>query len=158
MAYGTQNGVSNNLLDYAELIDAEAISEEMNTDCRTAADGLIDARLAGVITAGGLPMASPPALINSISDDLTTYYLLRRLFTGKDPNDSEWVDKFYVRPLELLEMLIANPQIIESAAGASPAEDKVMSSTPGQDRIFSVSRSSMGEMISDTSEGSMDEW
>lgn len=158
MAYGTINGVGNNLVDYAELIDAEAISETMKEDCRLAADGLIDARLAGVLSATELPLSSPPAIINSISDDLTTYYLLRRLFTGKDPNDSEWVDKFYERPLALLDMVVSSPQIIEAAAGASPAENRVGSSTPGQDRIFSVSRRSGGEMISDGTEGSMDEW
>jgi len=78
-----------------------------------------DRRAAGACRpAGGLPLASPPAIVNCISDDLTTYFILRRLFTGKDPNDSAWVDKFYTRPLDMLEQLVKSPAILDAPAGA----------------------------------------
>jgi hypothetical protein len=154
MAYGTENGVSNNLIDYADLIDASAITEEMVSECRGSADGLIDARIAAVTTA---PLASPPALVNCISDDLTTYFLLRRLFTGKDPNDSQWVDKFYTRPLELLDGLVRTPQIFDAAAGGGGASGPD-STTRNQDRVFSVSRTSGGSPVSSGDDGTMDDW
>ena len=158
MAYGTTNGVSNNLIDYEELIDGDAITEDMVAECRTAADGMIDARLAPVAPAGGLPLASPPAAVNSVSDDLTAYFILRRLFTGKDPNDSQWVDKFYTRPLEMLELIVKSPQILESAAGAVGAASGAASTTLNQDRIFTVSRTSGGSLVSGDDEGGMDDW
>jgi len=158
MSYGTESGVSNNLIDYSELIDQDAIDAEMVSDCREAADGIIDAKLASAVPVGSLPLESPPAVVDSISDDLATYFLLRRLFTGKDPNDSEWVDKFYERPLELLDSLVEDPQIVEEAAGEVPEENNVYSSTPAQDRIFTVGRTSGGQPVSSDDGGSMDEW
>ncbi len=158
MAYGTANGVSNNLIDYEELIDQTAITEDMVSECRQSADGMIDARLAPVAPAGGLPLASPPALVNCISDDLTTYFILRRLFTGKDPNDSAWVDKFYARPLEMLEQLVKSPQILDAPAGAIGAAPGAASTTLNQDRIFTVSRTSGGSPVSGDDEGGMDDW
>ncbi len=153
MAYGTENGVSNNLSDYADLNDAGAISAAMVSECRTSADGIIDAKIASVVSATTLPLASPPAVVDNISDDLTTYFILRRVFTGKDPNDSEWVDKFYERPLELLESLLENPQIIEDAQGDAPLDDNVASTTEEQDRVFSVTRTAAG-----SDSGTMDDW
>jgi hypothetical protein len=158
MAYGTSNGVSNNLIDYEELIGQTAISEEMVGECRTSADGMIDARLAPVAPAGGLPLVSPPAIVNCISDDLTTYFILRRLFTGKDPNDSAWVDKFYTRPLEMLEQLVKSPRILDAPSGAVNAASGASSTTLNQDRIFSVSRTSGGSLVSGDGEGGMDDW
>ncbi len=152
MSYGTFNGVKNNLIDYEELIEREAITEEMVEESRLGADGIIDARLAKAAPAGMLPLAEPPAIVGMISDDLTTYFILRRLFTGKDPNDSEWVDKFYTRPMQLLETLAGNPEIM-GAAGASGR--KASSTTENQDRIFTVSRTSGG---AETDDGTMDKW
>ncbi len=155
MAYGTENGVSNNLIDYEELIDQSAITDEMVGECRAHADGVIDARLAVVSPPGGLPLASPPAIVNCVSDDLTTYFILRRLFTGKDPNDSQWVDKFFTRPLEILDQLVKSPQILDASGGAASGPT---STTEGQDRIFTASRTSGGSLVSGDDEGSMDNW
>jgi len=155
MAYGTSNGVYNNLIDYADLIEHSAITETMVSGCRAHADGIIDARLAAAAPRDSLPLANPPAVVNGISDDLTTYFVLRRLFTGVAPNDSEWVDKFYKRPLELLDALVQSPDII---AAASVAEERVSATTEEQDRIFSVSRTSGGAPVSGPEEGSMDDW
>lgn len=154
MAYGTENGVANNLIDYSELIDATAITEQMVGECRASADGIIDARAASV---AAVPLSSPPAIVNSVSDDLTTYFLLRRLFTGKDPNDSEWVDKFYARPMELLDGIVKSPGILEQAAGGA-APPGPSSTTENQDRIFSVTRTSGGSQVSGADEGGMDDW
>ena len=155
MPYGTDTGISNNLVDYADLIDQSAISETMASECRTAADGIIDSRLAAVVPPALLPLEPPPALVDNISDDLSTYFLLRRLFTGKDPNDSEWVDKFYTRPLELLDKLVEDPQVIEEAAGIDPEANNVYSNTGGRDRVFSVSRTWGG---AGADGGTMDKW
>lgn len=158
MSYGTATGVSNNLSDYTELNDAGTISVEMVAECRTAADGIIDAKIAAVVSAATLPLAAPPAVVDNISDDLTTYFILRRVFTGKDPNDSEWVDKFYVRPLELLDSLLENPQIIEEAQGDTPLDDNVASTTEDHDRVFSVTRTAGGAPAADSGTGTMDDW
>lgn len=153
MAYGTLNGVNNNLVDYSDLVENTAITEGMIGECRVHADGIIDARLACVVAYASLPLANPPAIVNGISDDLTTYFVLRRLFTGKDPNDSEWVDKFYTRPLELLDKLVQTPDIVGTGS-----QEIVSGSTENQDRIFTVSRTSGGSLVSDPDDGSMDDW
>ncbi len=150
MAYGTVNGVANNLIDYGELVTQEAITGQMVTECREHADGIIDSRLAMVVSMDGLPLGEPPAIINGVSDDLTTYFILRRVFTGSEPNDSEWVDKFYTRPLELLDRFVESPGIAEAV---SETLDSVGSNTENQDRIFTVSRESTG-----ADGGTMDEW
>jgi hypothetical protein len=155
MAYGTSNGVYNNLIDYSDLIENSAITDEMVCECRTHADGIVDARLAKAAPVAALPLADPPAIVNGISDDLTTYFVLRRLFTGKDPNDSEWVDKFYKRPLELLDVLVQNP---EALGVSSVAEERIAGTTENQDRIFTVSRTSGGSPVSGPDDGSMDDW
>ena len=157
MAYGTENGVKNNLIDFADLIDGEAITEQMAEECRAHADGIIDARLAAVIGFSALPLEAPPAVVNGVSDDLATYFLLRRLFTGKDPNDSEWVDKFYKRPLELLDKLVEDGGALALSSGAG-MDSKVLSTTPNQDRIFTVERTSGGASVSGPEEGSLEEW
>ncbi|HPI78081.1 MAG TPA: DUF1320 family protein [bacterium] len=157
MPYGTENGISNNLIDYADLVVCEAITEDMAADCRAAADAIIDARLAAAVGFAALPLSSPPAVVNGISDDLAMYFLLRRLFTGSAPNDSEWVDKFYKRPLELLDKLVESGGALASGSGYG-MDSKVSTTTPNQDRIFTVERTSGGASVCEPFEGTMEDW
>jgi hypothetical protein len=158
MAYGTADGVGNNLFDYTQLMDASSITTQMVSECRYYSDGIIDARLAKVVPVQSLTLDSPPAVINCVSDDLTTYFLLRRLFTGKDPNDSQWVDKFYVRPLELLDALVKDPGIIQVADVPSESAARAVSTTLNSDRVFSVTTTSGGSITAGSGEGTEDKW
>ncbi len=147
MAYGTENGVTNNLSDYEELIESGCVSEDMIGECRLAADGIIDARLSTVVDYGRLPLEEPPAVISLLSDDLTTYFVLRRVFTGSEPNDSEWVDKFYLRPLELLDKLLAKPVALGNDGG------RAASTGMRRARVFTTDPGDY-----DGDDGTMDEW
>ena len=108
MAYGTESGVIISLTDFPDLgMNYFLINEPVVAEFRGYADGIIDARLAAVVHMGDLPLAEPSAVINAVSDDLTTYLVLRRVFTGNEPTDCGWIDKFYTRPLGLLELEVA---------------------------------------------------
>lgn len=158
MAYGTANGVTNNLVNYQDLIAASKITVAMIAEVRVAGDGIIDMYLSRSVARTNLPLANPPAVVDSISDDLATYYLLRRVFTGKDPDDSVWVDKFYKRPLELLDVLADNPSILEDAAGNSLVEVGVEASTEDYDPVFGFERTSDGDAVTGDYDESMEDW
>lgn len=159
MAYGTTNGVSNNLEGYADMITAGTITPQMVTDCRVFADSVIDSRLVRIVPKSDLPLVSPPAIINTISDDFTTYYLLRRVYVGKDKNESAWVDKFWTPDMELLEDLIKNGSgLLVDGSGNALSGSTPVSSTSGLDPIFGMERTSGGTEATSEYEESMEDW
>lgn len=159
MAYGTTNGVSNNLKTYDNLIDKADITAAMVSDFRTKADAEIEKRIAPIVGLTNLPLASPPDIINSISDDLTTYFILRRLFVGKDPKNSDWVQDFWDKPIENLEWLLENPEIFENASGDELIGDGIEAGdTDDLDPIFGMERTKDGSAVTDQWEESQDTW
>ena len=107
MSYGTANGVKWNLSMGQEqtLIDYNVLEQDQIDSFRVKADAIINAALASTCYFTDLPLTtatvSPMAmdLINSISDDLTTWFLLQPVYGRKDPNKSSFADTFYDRAM-----------------------------------------------------------
>lgn len=156
MAYGTTNGVANNIKGYAKLITDGEITTLMVSEFRARADGEINAYLAKAVPLTSLPLAAPTQKVNNISDDLTTYYILRRLFMDVEPNDSDWVEKFRTQAMDNLDFLVKNPDSLVDATGAALVESGVESTTDGYDQVCGMSRTADGETVTDDYETSMD--
>jgi hypothetical protein len=107
MAYGTTNGVKWNMSKNTlqDLIDYDTLEEDQILAARTKADAIINAALASTVLFTDLPLTTATVsqmamdLINSISDDLTTWFILQPVYIQKDPNKSSWVDIFYDRAM-----------------------------------------------------------
>ena len=107
MAYGTVNGVKWNMSknSYQNLIDYDVLEQDQIDNARLKADAMINASLASTVYFTDLPLTIATVsqmaldLINSISDDLTTWFILQPVYIKKDPNKSSWVDMFYDRAM-----------------------------------------------------------
>ena len=136
MAYGTVNGVENRIPDYTALVTAGKITTNRLTGFRADADAEIDAVLAEYLPIDDLPLASPPAIINTISDLLVTCFLMRFVYFDKDPAESAWVNQFCTEARDKLDDLKKSPEIFVDGSGNAIAETRVESTTQGQDRVF----------------------
>ena len=158
MAYGTTQGVQDNLLEYDDILANTEVSTGMVTRMVARADGVIDARLAPIVGASNLPLSSPPQIIASISEAFATCYILSSIFTEKDPNDSEWVTKFCTWGNEKLDEVVAQPDILGDSLIDSDAA--IESSTEDYDEKCYVDQTSGGSSTDTGTRGedSMDTW
>ena len=107
MAYGTTDGVKWNLSmgQQQSLLDYDVLEADQITSFRTKADAIINAMLASTVYFTDLPLTTATVsqmaldIINSISDDLTTWFLLQPVYGRKDPNKSSFADTFYDRAM-----------------------------------------------------------
>ena len=157
MAYGTANGISNNIKNYAQMITGGDITTDMVAEFRTKADAEIDAKLVVVIPVASLPLTAPTDKINSISDDIATFFILRRQFTGTDKNESAWVQGFWDRAMENLEWVIENPGSLDGAIDVVP-DSGISSSTTSLDPVFGFERTINGTRATNEYEESMENW
>ena len=52
-----------------------------------------------------LPFSSTPPLIRSLAQDLTMYYIARRMYTQNKKDKNDWVDDFRTNAFDMLEKL-----------------------------------------------------
>lgn len=160
MAYGSTAGLRVNIKNYdSYTAGAEPVLTAADvTAARTKSDNWIDNQLVSVVAKSDLPLAvSSP--VDGISDDMTTYHLLRGIFTQKNPNLDDWVDTFKETAEDNLKTLVASgSQGILDASGSKLANKQPQSNTDGQDRIFSLTRTTQGNISTGPFEDSMDDW
>ena len=157
MAYGTTNGISNNLKDYSQLISESDITLAMVTEFREKADAKIDARLAPVVGVSNLPLVNPPGDINSVSDDMTTFWILRRLFMQDATNESDWVSDFWDKAMANLGYIVDNPACLVDASGNPLVSDSTIASNVDCDPIFGMKRTLNGVTTTGDYEESMED-
>lgn len=68
----------------------------------TKAEADIDAAISERYT---LPFSSIPPLIRSLAQDLTMYYVARRMYTKNKKDKNDWVDDFRTNAFDVLEKL-----------------------------------------------------
>jgi len=158
MAYGTVQGVEDNLLEYDDIIDKTKVTAEMVARKIVQADGVIDMRLASIVGMSPLPLADPPQVIKTISEYYATCYILTSLFTQKDPNESDWTKEFCVMAKELLDGVVENPDILGPDAISADAD--IESSTEDLDEKAIIEQTSGGAAVEpgDKGESPMDDW
>lgn len=130
MAYSTAANVKVVLLNIASYpFDDTAIAAFI-----TKADSLIDSYLANVYA---VPFVTTPALINSISVDITCYYLLRTTYTNDRVEEANsWVKEWYTKAIDILKKL-ANKEI-SLGTNYLPTTDIITSSDENYTPIFDV--------------------
>ena len=99
--------------------------------CAEKADGIVDAYVA---TRFVVPFSPTPALIESIAQDLTLYYLFRTgFFDGVAGNDKEMIEAIWADAIKQLELIrdgeIELPDADPSNVGANAAR---IASTRGE--------------------------
>lgn len=151
MAYGTDDGVKNLIKDYSAVSDFTA---PYLAECRTKADSYINMKLAPIVNEADIPLVSPPAVVGTISDMFTAYFVLYRMYLKREKSDSPFVSELWDKADKMLDFLLENPAILTTAI----AQAKIDSTTLDQDRIFSVERTSEGETVSGDYEGTMEDW
>lgn len=158
MAYGTDQGVKDNLLEYADILTHTEVTAEMVTRMIARADGVIDKRLAPIVGAANLPLSSPPQIVRSISEAFATCYVLNSLYTQKDPNDSEWVNKFCEWGQKNLDELVDEPEIL--GTDLINADAAVESSTENFDEKCYIDQTDGGSPTdtAERGEDSMSKW
>lgn len=153
MAYGTTQGVSDGLVEYAQYIGGTSPTVPAATIARflQRATNLIEAKIAnipGVV----LPLSPVPGIIDDIAVDLAICQVLRRLSVGKDPNETEYLKMYCTEPVTMLDDLIEkNPGAITGGASTT----LMLSNTVGDDVEFSVSRIQDGVTVED---GTTEDW
>lgn len=96
MAYCTEAQVR-------DIISGVTVAKMGNTEVKNKiarADSIIDAYLASKFT---VPFSSTPPLIESISIDLSAYYVLRTLFTRDSVNKNNYINDFLLKHLNTKE-------------------------------------------------------
>jgi phage gp36-like protein len=98
MAYADLNNVNSMLNGEVSKRTQQRLAEV----CATKADSIINAYLAMIY---GVPfVVSTPALVASIAEDLTAYYLLRTsYFEGVAGNDKDTVNNYWDESIKMLE-------------------------------------------------------
>jgi len=73
-----------------------------------------------------------PAIIESLAEDIASYYVMRGLYSGKSPSINEWIDK-YKEAKETLEKIAAGNLQIE---GVTVKVGTIQSTTKDYKRTF----------------------
>ena len=77
-------------------------------------------------------LETTPAIIESLAEDIASYYVMRGLYSGKMPSTNEWIDR-YKEAKETLEKIAAGTLQIE---GITLKVGTVQSSTKNYKRTF----------------------
>lgn len=149
--YGTLEGVSDALVDYANYISSTKLTAPIVTRFLVRASNEIDAKLAAIVS---VPLASPPEVINDIAVDLAVCQILKRFSVGKDPDETVYVRRYCDDPLKKLDELIAKNAGLFTDSATIPL---ALSNTINRDRAFTVSTTIDGEDSGDD-DGTMDDW
>lgn len=158
MAYGTPDGLALNFKDWAQLTDPDSVppgpfTATVIAAARTKADALVNAKLAMTYDVSLLPITTPTMavdIINTISDDLTSYYLARSRYTEEDPNTNAWVEELKTEALAQLNYLVESNLILQGESPISAGND-------ARDPIFGMQTTASGDDTLDYTKTSMDE-
>jgi len=80
-------------------------------------------------------LASTPAIIKSLAEDIASYYVMRGLYSGKMPSTNEWIDR-YKEAKEALKEIAEGTKQIE---GITLKIGEIQSSTSDYKRTFDES-------------------
>ena len=58
------------------------------------AESLVNSKVASRYDVSGFSAGSAPPILKSITEDITSFYTLRSVYTGDNQNVSEWVENF----------------------------------------------------------------
>jgi hypothetical protein len=158
MAYGTTNGLKNRIAEYTTWVNGGTLTPTMITEAYDDAQGQIDAKLAAVLT----PPITTPAwamrFIHKIADDLAACAVLSQYYINKAPDESQELIRYCDKPLKALDEFVKkleeNPALLDPTI--TPGENLILSSTEGNDRVFTVGQYADDQPIDDG--GTMDEW
>ncbi len=152
MAYGTATGVENNIVKYQDLRDYDGDPNfvALKADNRIKADAHINAKLAPVVAVplSGLPSAIMDK-INSISDDLTAYFILYPRFLKQEPNDTAFLEGLKERADGQLDEFVKNPAVLTADGADGNAGGLLDSNQEGFDRKFSVDETIDDDVINE---------
>lgn len=153
--YGTDYGLSLNFADW-DLLTAPTTGPFTATvieAARLKADSYINTKLAMAYYVENLPITTPQIavdIVNTISDDLTSYYLARSRYTEEDPNENDWVGELWDKATTQLDFLISNNLILQN-------QSPIDGGDTNRDPIFGMQTTEEGEDVLDSTKTSMDE-
>lgn len=78
-----------------------------------------------------------PRIVNSLTNSLAVYYVLRTIHRGPSPLAREVTEEFYDKPLETLNLIVAGKLVITELGSVSEASS-VMGSRDDKTPIFDV--------------------
>lgn len=114
-------------------INITEVSDDLLDACRVSADNDINGKLLSTYPSK-IPFTTVPALINSISDDLTIYYICRSKFRGVAPLSAGIITEYYDKPIAKLQE-IAERKIEFSEFGH---KTEVISTTEDYSPVFEL--------------------
>jgi phage gp36-like protein len=86
--------------------------------------GLAEAHINGVLAkAYTLPFTGDIPILTAISTNMTTYYVLRRLYTQQEPNESDWVENYKTLAMDMLAPIADGTTVLVDSAGTQLAQN-----------------------------------
>jgi hypothetical protein len=160
--YGTTDGIKYNLTEeeYARLRAASPsqLSDAQILHFRHKANAKLDSILVAVVGKANIPLPVVPDELHGISDDLTTFFILRSKYRKVEPNKSDWVDEFKTLAMDNLKLLMGNADNFVDALGNIISVDGFDISTLDYDPIFGMERTVEGERVTGDYEESQEDW
>jgi phage gp36-like protein len=87
---------------FPKIISTSLTKADINEIFVTKAEADIDAAVSGRYT---LPFSSTPPLVRNIAQDLTMYYVARRMYTQNAKDKNDWVDDFRANAFDILDKI-----------------------------------------------------
>lgn len=130
MAYTTVAKVRSNIPGFDHLTDA-VITEKI-----TMADNIINGKIASRYE---LPFSTTPPLLETISTDLASYFILRREYTQDSQNKNNWTSEYKLL-LQLLDDINLGKIVLTDSTGGEiiPTSYEITSDTKDYIPIFDV--------------------
>jgi phage gp36-like protein len=110
MAYSTATQVKEILLK----VNTNVISDAAIDGQIARADSDIDSKLGGIYD---VPFSPIPAIINTISTFLASYFVMLTFFMRDSQNKSEWVDKLQSNAKGYLDEILQNKRLVLDSEG-----------------------------------------
>ncbi len=148
MAYGTTDGVKDKIKNYTNITDFDAL---LLARRRTQADAYINTKISAVVT---LPLPTVPDAINEISDMLTAYWMLQRIFLDQELEGRSSYGDLKKEADDWLDMILKNPT---GVFGLAESAIIATSTTMDDDRKFSNAQYQDGKEVSDEYSRTMDD-
>jgi hypothetical protein len=160
--YGTADGIKYNLTEaeYTRLRAAtpSELSDAQILHFRQKANAKLDSILVAVVGKANIPLPVVPDELHGISDDLTTYFILRSKYRKVEPNKSDWVDEYKILAMDNLKLLMGNADNFVDALGNIISVDGFDISTLDYDPIFGMERTVEGARVTGDYDESQEDW
>jgi phage gp36-like protein len=125
VSYGTVDGVQQNV---ARIGSVTTITSATYALFLGKTEAVMNAMLAQQFT---LPFTTNVPLLTVVSEDVSTYYVLRRLFMEQIPNKSDWVEKFEEASILLDDVLTGMAVLLDVNATPVAPRNTIWSNTQG---------------------------